>query len=498
MIAMSSKPLGYARTLIIAWAFGTSPGMDAFHLASGIIALFAGSIGSALESSVLPELVRIREQTGDHEACGNVAAFISCILFAATALFVAALIIAPGLLVRFFARGFDTERIRMGAIMLWWLIPFAVITIYKPMIDIWANFTERYTLASIISAPFNFILIPLLLAGIPFIGVYSVAFSLSAGHAILVTFTIAALRGIPMFWRRGKILWGSLIRIAHNSTFTMAIIASNTLYVIVDRYFASTLPTGSVAAISYASILTGVMYSITGTPMMFFLSKMSKLALTEKNETNKMLENAVSLSMAYLIPTSVFIMVSSRPVISMIFGWGNFDANSIDMTSICLASYSIGFSFSVASSCFYRYALARQRLGIIVILSYISVMMNGLLDWVLVTRWGLLGLTLATSLTQILGFILSYVAFFGWSFHRYIIRMRFFEQTALSCLFACFAWFAGTYGTAAHLAAAIILFPLCLAASEKTGLMKNVPEHWHPSHLAAFLASALKSYIRSK
>ncbi|MDR1965774.1 MAG: hypothetical protein LBQ36_03615, partial [Synergistaceae bacterium] len=73
-LTMASKPLGYVRTLIVAWAFGTSPGMDAYHIASGIVSLFATSIGYALESTLLPELVRQKEETGDLDSCRSIAA----------------------------------------------------------------------------------------------------------------------------------------------------------------------------------------------------------------------------------------------------------------------------------------------------------------------------------------------------------------------------------------------------------------------------------------
>jgi len=498
MLSMASKPMGYARTLIIAWAFGTSPGMDSFHLASGIIALFTGSIAHALESSVLPELVRIREETGDYMASKNVAAFISCILLFATAMLVAALIIAPGMLIRFFASGFDSGRIKTGAVMLWWLAPFAVVTVYKPMLDIWANFTERYTLSSVVSTLFNFLAIPALLAAIPLIGAYSVAFSISFAHILLFLITIAMMRGIPLFWRRKDIPCDSLLRIAGNSAYVVAIAASSTLYVIVDRYFASMLPSGSVAAISYAMTLSGVMSAIVNTPMMFFLSKISRLAAADRDEARKMLDVAIALAMAYLIPASAFVIVSSKPIVSLIFGWGSFNSNSVETTAICLASYSIGFSFSIAAVFIYRYAQATRRLGTIVLLSYALVAVNGLLDWALVTKWGLLGLTLATSFTQILGFILYYLVILGRSLPGYIWRMKLAEQTATAALFAFAAHLAGTYGDAAGLASSFLLFFLCLTVSERLGFIEGIPLHWSPSKLAGFIFAAMKSYIHSK
>ncbi len=140
IVAMASKPMGYVRMLITAWAFGTSPGMDAFHLASGIVALFAGCIGTAMQSAVLPEIERLRATAADDDVCRSVYAVVVWVVLFVSALMCAAFAIAPGVLVRFFAGGFDAERIRMGAIMLWWLFPFAVVTIFRPLLEIWAMF----------------------------------------------------------------------------------------------------------------------------------------------------------------------------------------------------------------------------------------------------------------------------------------------------------------------------------------------------------------------
>ena len=141
--------------LVTAWAFGTSSEMDAFHLANGVILLFAGTMGSAMDNALLPELERLRKEENGERGGRALAAFVAWCLVLATVLFCAALVVAPGVIIRFFARSFDAERIRMGAIMLWWSIPFAAATMLKPLLDVWALFTERYTLSSLCGTLFK-------------------------------------------------------------------------------------------------------------------------------------------------------------------------------------------------------------------------------------------------------------------------------------------------------------------------------------------------------
>ncbi|MDR1915869.1 MAG: polysaccharide biosynthesis C-terminal domain-containing protein [Synergistaceae bacterium] len=492
---MLSKPVGYLRTLIVAWAFGTGIGMDSFHLASGVIALFAGSVGQTMEGVILPELVRVRERTGDLNACRQITAFIMCLLIIFTLLFCAAVLIAPGVLIRLFARGFDAERIRMGAHMLWWLIPFSIVTMLKPILDIWALFTERFTMSSLCSSLFNIFGIPALLISIPMIGVYSVALCMSFGHGMVFIIFIIALRGVPLLWRRKDFPWASIARIAKNSVSTMILVTAGTIFIMADRYFASGLPEGSVAAISYASGVMGILSLIVSSPMSFFLSKVSKLASGDIDESRLMVESTISLITAYFMPASVMLMVSAKPLISLIYGWGNFDARSIDMTSTCLAAYSIGFAASMGATVIYRYAQALQRLGTIVVLTYCLILLNIALNMAMVERWGLLGLALATSITQVCGFILYYFIVMKNSLPSFLMRIRFFHQMSLSLAFAAAIWSIGHFNQAAQGIAAIISAVLYLAAAERLNLMPCVPEHWRPSKLLEFLISAARSYI---
>jgi putative peptidoglycan lipid II flippase len=498
VITMLSKILGYLRTLIVAWAFGTGAGMDAFHVANGIISLFAGSVGQTLENVVLPEIVRVRETTGDVPACRQIAAFMSCLLIPLTALFCVAVFIAPGVLIGFFASGFDAERVRMGASMLWWLLPFAAITMYKPMLDLWALFTGRFTLSAICSSVYNLVAIPTLLLGIPMIGVYSVGLSTSLGNGVAFALFAAALGGVPLVWRMKDFPWRSIARIAKNFVFMMIIIAASTIFVIVDRYFASRLPGGSVAAISYAAGIMSIVSLAATSPMSFFLSRISSLAVSSADESRRTVESTLALALAYFIPAGVFLMVSAKPLIALVYGWGNFDARSVGMTSTCLSAYSVSFAVSISATVIYRYAQALQRLGTIAALTYCLVFVNAFLDWAMVGRWGLMGLALATSITQTLSFVLYYAVVMRGSPLSFLIRVRFFHQIALAMVFASSVWYAGRWGLAAQGASAPAAAALYLAAAERLGLMPRVPEHWRPSRLVKFLVSAAESCVKRK
>ncbi|MDR1884937.1 MAG: hypothetical protein LBQ56_01590 [Synergistaceae bacterium] len=494
-LPLASKPLGYLRTLLTAWAFGTSPGMDSFHLANSIISLFAGSVGGALQSSVLPEIVRARHETGDDRSSRSIVALTTWVVMALTALFCAAVAIAPGVMVRFFASGFDPERVRIGAIMLWWLAPFAIVTMCKPVADIWALFTERYTLSAICSLPFNFIAIPSMLLAIPLIGVYSVAFSMSVSHAILFALFLCAMRGVPTFQAPGRIPAKSIIRIGKNSTCVAALIAANTVFMVIDRYFASRLPSGSVAAISYGGVLIGIISALSESPMTFLLKKLSGAAAENRGESIRMTESTLAIVLAYFMPVSLFASAAARPIVSLLYGWGNFGVSSVDMTATAISAYCYGIMFSVATTVLYRYAQAAQKLAPIVAFSGLTIAANAILDWFMVQRWGIWGLALATSITQIIGFVLYYSAVIGRGLPAFLIRSRFFLQLAVTTAYAAVSFWSGVFGTAVHAVSALVIAVLYIFTAERLNLMPCVPEHWRPMKLASFILGSARSYF---
>ncbi|MDR3354902.1 MAG: polysaccharide biosynthesis C-terminal domain-containing protein [Synergistaceae bacterium] len=493
-----SKPLGYFRTLIIAWIFGTSAGMDSFHLANSIISLFAGSIGSAMQGAVLPELVRMRSETGSDECSRSLIALSAWVVSALTALFCAALLIAPGVLIKVFAGGFDSERIRMGALMLWWLIPIAVVVMCKPVADIWALFTERYTLSSICTLPFNFIAIPALLISIPLIGVYSVAFSMSVSHVILFALFLWVMHGVPFRFRRDRLPLPSLLRIGKGILFIATFLAAGAFFMVVDRYFASRLPGGSVAAISYGAVIIGVITLFSDSSMVFFLTKLSGAVAAGEDESVRITKTALAISFAYFIPVSLFISSAARPIVSLLYGWGNFGSGSIDMTVTAVSTYCLGVMFSIPSGVLGRYAQAIQRVETTVVLTFPLIALNWFLDWLLVDRWGIFGLALATSFTQIMGFVLYYAALIGIrGLPSFMIRSGFFQQVLLSAAFAAASLWSGSFGLAVHSISALIIAPIYFWAAERLGIMPCVPEHWRPMKLASFLLRSAKSYFPS-
>jgi putative peptidoglycan lipid II flippase len=493
-LTMLSKPLGYLRNLIIAWAFGTSAGMDAYNAAMSVINLFAGGVGIAVESSVLPEMERIRNESGgDTRLTSSLFAAAVWIALTLTAILCAAIAIAPGVLVRFLASGFDEERVRMGALMIWWLSPLAAISIFRPLAEVWALFNERFTVSAFCAISFNFFAIPALLLLKSVIGPYAVAACMSAGYTASFTIFLAVIKGLPLKIAPPFISTGSLSRIAANGFFSMLISFSSTLYVIVDKYFASRLPVGSVSALSYGSLLLGIFNTAALTPISFFLAKISRLVTANQHEADGVTKQCIAVALAYALPISLMTAAAAKPIVSAIFGWGNFDDHSVVMTAACLAGYNLGLVFAIPSTILYRYAQARQGLRRLTPFFYSMVALNAFLDWAMVGRWGLWGLSLATSITQAVAFAAWYKLMMPGSLFRFLCDSKFFWQLAAVSACTALVLASAGLGMAAQLSVSLAGIAVYLFAAERAGLMPLVPGHWRPIGLTAFLFEAARS-----
>ena len=488
--SFASKPLGYVRVLIIAWAFGTSAGMDAFYLASGIAMLFVTSFTTAMESAVLPELALLQANEGE-ESVKNLMAIVFWTLLVLTAFFVAGLFFFSEGLVRFFARGFDPERLRMGGQMLLWLLPFSIASALRAPLDIWATHRQQYTLPSLCALIFNVIAIPSLLLFIPIIGVYSVALCMGIGTVASTLLLWFVLDDLPL--KFSFIPWKSLKQVGNNTVLCIAVVGSSGLYIMVDRYFASLLPVGSVSAISYASYIFGLLTALVSPPLFIFLAKASALMAEDPNAAEAYLHKALAVGFSYFTPLGLFVAALSYPLVVLSLGWGAFGQLSVDATSIALAAYCIGLPFAVLSIVLYRFAQAQQRLAVVVFMTYILIGVNALLNWFFSKWWGVGGLALATTCVQFFSFLYLSVIFIkkplaifkGWTA---IVQILF------SALCASIMWGLSLYfGDIVSLVISVFLCFGYFYISDRLCLFEALPENWRPIYLFKSLSDKLRN-----
>lgn len=500
-ITLATKPIGYIRTIMIAWLFGASASMDAYNMALGLVGFFIGWTAVSLENAVLPTLIsalhRDSERGRDLMGCINqmVLAFgcLVCLLFAFRGRDV----------VTFFAPGFTGERLSWSVAMLWCLLPYTFSLALKTGLDTWTTATERYVLPSIIAAVTSLLGFAVFVVGAFLWGSLALPISMSVW---LVSNTVAlyfSVRDMPLrFQRFPKEMLSSVL-----SDFIpcVAILGVGAMYVLVDRYFVSMLTVGAVTHLSYANLYFSIVLSFATSPLMIFLTKSVKSGEDAPNETERLLRlrsgasQAIDIVFAYFIPISVACTATTIPAIRLVWGYGAFSQEDVVLTGLCAAAYFLAGPLNLSCMIFYRMAQARKKLYGVTVLSVASIGINAFLDWLLYVPFGAPGVAFATSLTW-LAASLIYSRWLLGNFHLGTIPVR----VCIQLLFA-FIWGSGIFILADTVSVVRGILGLCACAIfvavhllllEKWGIYSTLPSDWRPSVVLIFVLDKARSAFK--
>jgi len=186
----------------------------------------------------------------------------------------------------------------------------------------------------------------------------------------------------------------------------------NEINVLIDRTMASQIAVGGITALTYANRLNlfikGIFITSVATVIYPMISKMA--AKNNMNGLKKTMSGAVNSISLLVLPASVGAMVFARPVVSLLFGRGAFDAQAIEMTAGALFFYSIGMAAVGYREILSRAFYSLQDTKTPTINAVIGMVMNIILNLILSRIMGISGLALATSISAIVTSILLFVS----------------------------------------------------------------------------------------
>jgi putative peptidoglycan lipid II flippase len=117
------------------------------------------------------------------------------------------------------------------------------------------------------------------------------------------------------------------------------------------------------------------------------------------------------LAFLMTIPASVGLMVLAAPIMSVLYQHGRFDAHATAQAAAALRFYAIGLCAYAALKVLVNafYALERRKTPMVV--SFIAVGVNLLLNWIFTVRlcWGHRGLAFSTSCVATSNFLILYL-----------------------------------------------------------------------------------------
>ncbi len=409
VITFLSKIIGYLRTVLVAYYFGTSAQVDAFVVAMLIPSLVFGIIAGGLQTVIIPVYAEEKQKSLQKAKTFVNQIFLINVILLLLLSFI--MFLFPAAFVKIVAYGFKGTRLSQADYFMRFLIVYGFFNVLAAFF-IGLLQAEKQFLFPALTLLVGNSLIPLsLFLFAKKIGINSWTIGEISFGTFIFSVMFLFLYYKKRFFRGFELLHIDFQKVWNFFVLLLPIILTSgvsALYQIVDKTVASTLPTGSVAALNFAQLIYGVPISLLMSPLAssVYPSFSDFVAKKQFGQYVKMLQDAFSILMFIVIPISLIFVIYAQPIVRILYQHGAFTNKSTSLTAFAVSMYSIGLFTISANVLFQRVFFSFKDTKTPLYVTVFVVIFNAAGDVLLSKVWGVGGIGLATALATILGFFL--------------------------------------------------------------------------------------------
>jgi putative peptidoglycan lipid II flippase len=422
-----SKLIGLIRERIFAHYFGNAMAADAFKAAFRIPNMLQNLFGEGvLSASFIPVYARLNAEERHEEATRTASAIFAILVLVASVLVLLGVLFAPAL-VDIIAYGFKGETRLLTIHLVRILFPGAALLVLSAWCLGILNSHRRFFLSYTAPVVWNVAMIATLVWQGRSLFAHGITTASIAEPRLAVALAIGSVIGsalqffvqIPAVLRLlSPLQWKATFRSEHVRTivhnFFPVFISRGVvqLSAFVDQMLASPLPTGAVAALSYAQIINQLPVSLFGMAVSAAeLPAMSAaLGTTEQIAAKLRARLAAGLQQIawFVVPSAVAFVVLGDVVVAAIYRTGHFNSRDVTYVWSALAGSGVGLlagtSGRLYSSAFYALRNTRTPLNFAVIRVALTLGLGYFFSKPLPhilgidPRWGVAGLTLSAGM----------------------------------------------------------------------------------------------------
>ena len=399
-----SRITGFVRDVVMASVLGAGGLMDVFTVAFRLPNHFRAIFGEgAFNSAFVPAFSRIRTQDGAIEANLFQGRILSLLVMSQIVLLALALLFTPAV-ITLLAPGFADNAPKFALAVEITRITFPYLTLIT-LVTLWSgvlNAAGKFAAAA--AAPVLLNLSLLVFVQMAFL------FRTPAHAAGWGVFTAGLLEAALLAfaaWRAGLLVMPLKPVLDDNvrrffSAFLPAVIGSAGVQIAMfaDTILATLLPEGSASALYYADRIyqlpMGVIAIAAGTVLLPAMSK--RIAAEDFAGAYDAQNRTLALTLLLAAPCWVATLLLPELIIRAVFQRGAFDDNAVLESSRVLAAYGVGLIAAVSIRSVVASFHARGDTRTPMMVSLGAVAFNVVLKLVLVDRFGVMGLALATAL----------------------------------------------------------------------------------------------------
>lgn len=402
---VASRILGWLRLSVIGAQFAGEPReLDAYIAAFRIPdTIFNLLVAGALSSAFIPVFTSYLAKEREQEAWRVGSSVMNAMLVALVGLSVLIWLAAP-YLVPLMAPEFVGPQLELTVeltrIMLLSPIFMGLSSLFTGVLNSYRQFLSGATAPLV----YNAVIILFALFASPFLGIHALAYGVVAGAAMMWLIQVPELT-----FRRTR--YALAFDLAHPGVREIAklawprtiAIAAVQVVLFVDINLASRMPPGSLTALVYAfqlMLLPLGVFSIAISAAVFpTLSRYASLG--QPGRMREALEKAVRWIVFLTLPTAIVMIVLRRPIVHLLFQYGDFGDEMREATALAFLFYSLGLAGHALVQIFARAYYATKDTATPLAMTIVSVAVNVALAIALAPVLGINGLALANSVATL-------------------------------------------------------------------------------------------------
>ena len=178
---------------------------------------------------------------------------------------------------------------------------------------------------------------------------------------------------------------------------------------VIDQYFSAQLVIGSVAALNYGLKIPMLVIGLIGMSMgKVVLPYFSKYADNPDVLYSK-LKKILLFNLIACIVVAAFLFIFSELITSLVFERKEFTADDTDIVYRVQQMYILQIPFYVSGLIMNRYLTSINKNNILVVTSLISLILNTILNYLLISEFKVYGLALATSIVSFVNTVFIFI-----------------------------------------------------------------------------------------
>ncbi|HSW94605.1 MAG TPA: murein biosynthesis integral membrane protein MurJ [Patescibacteria group bacterium] len=401
---IASRILGWLRLSIIGAKFGQTPELDAYFAAFRIPdTLFNLLVAGALASAFIPVftsyLAKEREDEAWRVASSVMNAIVILLVVVSGILWLLAPIIQP-ILAPLPDPAQVELSVRLARIMLLSPIFMGLSALFTGILNSYRQFLTGATAPLV----YNFVIILFAIFATPFLGIEALAWGTVVGALMMWLVQIPELTfrrtryTLTLDLRHPGVR--EIVRLTLPRTLALGAVQ---LIFIVDTFLAAKLPEGSLTALNYAFQLMQLplgVFSIAISAAVFpTLSRYAAQGLQAR--MRDVLQTAIRWILFLTLPTVVMMIVLRRPIVNLLFQYGQFGAEAREATQEAFLFYSLGLAGHALIQILARAYYASKDTRTPLALTLVSIGTNIVLSVLLAPLYGINGLALANSIATL-------------------------------------------------------------------------------------------------